>query len=125
MILIEELIKRGILKEKDALNVVRVADEKYNGKVDEALVDLKFDEDKILEAKGEIFGIPIKKIKPADVPTSVLKMIPLEAARMYQFISINLTDNFLEVGIIDPENIQAIDALTFITAKLNKVTRAL
>ena len=120
MILIEELIKRGILKENDALNVTRVADEKYNGKIDEALVDLKFDEDKILEVKGEIFGIPVKKINPVDVPASVLKLIPLEAARMYQFIPINLTDSFLEVGIIDPENVQAIDALTFITAKLNK-----
>jgi type IV pilus assembly protein PilB len=31
-----------------------------------------------------------------------------------------LTDSFLEIGIIDPENVQAVDALTFITAKLNK-----
>lgn len=120
MILIKELIKRGILKENDALNVTRVADEKYNGKIDEALVDLKFNEDKILEVKGEIFGIPVKKINPNDVPPTVLRLIPLEAVRMYQFVPINLTDSFLEVGIIDPENVRAIDALTFITAKLNK-----
>ena len=31
-----------------------------------------------------------------------------------QFIPINLTDSFLEVGIVNPENIQAIDALTLL-----------
>lgn len=120
MILLEELVKRDILKEDQALNVIKVAEDKYNGSIDEALLDFDLDEEKILEVKGEIFGIPTKKVDPKDVPSSVLKLIPIEAARIYQFIPINLTDSFLEVGIIDPENVQAIDALTFITAKLNK-----
>jgi len=120
MILIDELIKRGVLKGDQALSVIKVADEKYNGKIDEALLDLNIDENKILEVKGDIFGIPIKDVNPKDVPSSVLKLIPIEAARIYQFVPIRLTDNFLEVGIIDPDNVQALDALTFITAKLNK-----
>jgi len=120
MILIEELIKRGILPGDQALKVVKVAEEKYNGNIDEALLDFKLDEGQILKAKGEIFGIPIRNVNPDTVPSSVLKLIPIDAARIYQFIPISLTDSFLEVGIIDPENVQAIDALTFITAKLNK-----
>lgn len=120
MILIEELIKHDILKEDQALNVIKVAEEKYNGSIDEALLDFNFDEEKILKIKGDIFGIPIKKIDPKNIPLSVLKLIPIDAARIYQFIPINLTDSFLEIGIIDPENVQAVDALTFITAKLNK-----
>ncbi len=120
MILIEELIKRGILKEDQASKVVKVAEEQYNGNIDEALLYFKIDEDKILKAKGDIFGIPTKDVKPEDVPSSVLKLIPIDAAKIYQFTPIRLTDGFLEVGIVDPENVQAIDALTFITAKLNK-----
>lgn len=120
MILIEELIKSGILKEDQAISVVKVAGEKYNGNIDEALLDFDLDEEKILKIKGDIFGIPIKNIDPKSVPPLVLKLIPIDAVRIYQFVPINLTDSFLEVGIIDPENVQAIDALTFITAKLNK-----
>lgn len=120
MVLIEELIKRGILTSEEAIHVVKVADEKYNKNIDQALLGLNFNEEEILKAKGEIFGIPVKKINPDDVPSAVLKLIPIDAARIYKFIPINLTDSFLEVGIIDPENVQAIDALTFITAKLNK-----
>lgn len=120
MILIEELVKSGILNEDQASNVVKTANEKYNGSVDEALLDFKVDEGKILKIKGEIFGIPTKIIDPKNVSTATLRLIPIDAARIYQFIPINLTESYLEVGIIDPENVQAIDALTFITAKLNK-----
>ena len=55
MILIEELIKRGILKEDQALKAAKIAEEKYNGNIDQALLDLKIDEDKILKAKGGNF----------------------------------------------------------------------
>jgi type IV pilus assembly protein PilB len=120
MLLIEELVKRGILKEEQVQKVLKVAEEEYGGNIDQALLDLKLDEDKILEAKGDVFGVPIKKVVPKSIPPSVLKLIPVDAAKIYHFVPINLTDSFLEVGIIDPENIQAIDALTFILAKLNK-----
>jgi type IV pilus assembly protein PilB len=120
MILLEELVKRGILKEEQTPDVIKTANEKHEGSIDEALLDFNLEEDKILEIKGDIFGVPIKKVDPKMVPTSVLKMIPVDAAKIYKFIPINLTDSFLEVGIVDPENIQAVDALTFITAKLNK-----
>jgi len=120
MILIEELVKGGILKESEALNAVKIANEKYDGDIDEALVYLKVDEEKILKIKGEIFGIPTKEVSPGSVSQDVLKMIPIDSARTYRFIPINLTESFLEVGIIDPEDVQAIDALTFITSKLNK-----
>ncbi len=120
MVFIEELVKHGILDGDEAIKVVRLAEEKYEGSIDQALLEFNFDAEKILKIKGEIFGIPIKNVNPRDVPPSVIKLIPIDAARMYKFIPINVTDSFLEVGIIDPENIQALDALTFITAKLNK-----
>ena len=120
MILLEELIKRGLLKEEQVSAITKVADEKYNGNIDEALLDFNLDEEKILEVKGDIYGIPIKNIDPKTVPVSVLQLIPIEAAKIYRFAPIDLTDSFLEVGIVDPDNIQAVDALTFITAKLNK-----
>ncbi|MFA6515271.1 MAG: GspE/PulE family protein [Candidatus Paceibacterota bacterium] len=120
MILLEELVKRGILREEQVSEVVQIANEKHDGNIDEALLNFDLDEEKILEAKGDIFGIPIKNINPKDVPPSVFKLIPVDAAKIYHFVPLNLTDSFLEVGIIDPDNIQAIDALTFITAKLNK-----
>ncbi len=120
MILLEELVKSGILKESEALDAMKIAKEKYHGDINEALFFLKIDENKILKLKEEIFGIPTKEVNPASVSQDVLKLIPIDSVRNYKFIPINLTDDYLEVGILDPENVRAIDALTFITAKLNK-----
>ncbi len=120
MILLEELVKKNILREDQIPEVLKIAEEKHNNNIDEALLDLNLDEDKILEIKGKLFNVPTKEIDPKNVPSSVLKLIPVEAAKIYRFIPINLTENFLEIGIVDPENIQAIDALTFITAKMEK-----
>jgi len=120
MILLEELVKRGILKETQIPEVLKIADEKYNGSVDEALLDLNIDERVILQTKGVLFNIPIKDIDPKSVTPSTLELIPAESAKIYHFVPIGISDSVLEIGIIDPENVQAIDALTFITAKMNK-----
>jgi len=120
MSLIDELTKKGIVKEDQLPEIIKLADEKYDGNIDQALLDFKVDENKILQIKGEITGVPVKNISPKDVPQSVLKLVPVDAAKTYKFIPINVTDSYLEIGIIDPDNISAIDAITFITAKLNK-----
>ncbi|MEK7586009.1 MAG: GspE/PulE family protein [Patescibacteria group bacterium] len=120
MILLESLVKNNVLREDQIPEVIRIADEKYSGNIDEALLDLNIDEDKILEVKGSIFNIPVRIIDPQSVEPSILKLIPVDAAKIYHFLPIGESDSVLEIGIIDPENVQAMDALTFITAKLNK-----
>ena len=120
MLFIEELKKRGVIDEALESKALKLADEKYNGDLDDALTELKVDEDQILEARKAIFGIPIKDIDVKKVPAATLKLIPVDAAKTYKFVPISLTDTYLEVGIVNPENVRAVDALTFITAKLNK-----
>ncbi|OGG54666.1 hypothetical protein A2764_01265, partial [Candidatus Kaiserbacteria bacterium RIFCSPHIGHO2_01_FULL_55_79] len=41
--------------------------------------------------------------------------IPEESAEHYRIAPLSLTDGILEVGLVDPDNIQAIDALNFIS----------
>ena len=120
MILLEELVKRGLIEEGQISEIYKTAEEKYEGSVDEALLSLKLNEDEILKIKSSLFDIPIRNIEPRDVDSSVLELIPRETSKIYNFVPIGLNNNVLEVGIIDPENIQAIDVITFITAKLDK-----
>ena len=120
MILLEELVKRGLLQEDQEPDIVKKAEDSYGGDVERALVGYKISEDQILEIKGALFNIPIKKIDPDLVTSNVLKIIPSDTAKTYHFVPIGVINNVLEIGIIDPENVQAIDVLTFITAKLDK-----
>lgn len=120
MILLDTLVKENILSEDQANQILKVADEKYNGQVDQALLIFDIDENLILETKSKLYNIPIKDIDPSKVDSQTLKLVPADSAKIYHFLPIGITDDVLEIGIIDPENVQAMDAITFITAKLDK-----
>ncbi|MCE9549090.1 GspE/PulE family protein [Candidatus Nomurabacteria bacterium] len=118
MSFLEELVKKGLIVETQIGEIKNNAKEKHNGSVDEALIEAGVPEDKILEAKGEYLQIPIKKINAKEVSFDVLKYIPEDSATHYNFAPFELKDGVLGVGVTDPENIQAMDALEFISAKI-------
>jgi len=119
MTLFEELIKNGVIEEGQVPEIVRTAEDKYNGNIDQVLLDFNINEDKILAAKEAVFNVPSKDINPDDIMPETLKLIPLETAKMYYFVPIGFNNDVIEIGILDPGNVQSIDVLTFITARLN------
>ncbi|MEK9209239.1 MAG: ATPase, T2SS/T4P/T4SS family, partial [Patescibacteria group bacterium] len=73
----------------------------------------------LLEAKSEALGVPSKTIDEKKIPYGVLKNIPEETARHYKIAPLDLKDGVLEVGMVDPDSIEAREALQFITYKSN------
>ena len=118
MSFLETLVKKGLIDQNQLLDIKNIAKEKYGGDVDEALVEAGIDEIKLLEIKGEYFKMPIKKINVQEMSFDGLKYIPEDAATYYRFVPFALTDGILEVGVTDPGNIEAMDALQFISVKL-------
>ncbi len=72
----------------------------------------------ILKAKADFYGVPHRTIGDKQVSFETLKMIPEESARHYMVAPLGVVDGALEVGLTNPENMEARDALTFISAKL-------
>ena len=62
--------------------------------------------------------IPIKDLGGKGVSFNVLKYVPEESAIHYSFVPIGLADGVLEIGILDPDNIEARDAISFISSRL-------
>jgi type IV pilus assembly protein PilB len=60
---------------------------------------------------------PIRAIEDKKIPYDVLKYIPEESAMHYQIVPLSVVEGVLEVGMVDPENISAVDALSFIARK--------
>jgi hypothetical protein len=87
--------------------------------LEKVLFDLGLDNQEILEKKGEYFGVPYRNLYDMEVPFDILKYVPEESALHYKIVPIGLNENFLEIGIVDPENLEARDALNFISAKEN------
>ncbi|MES2023130.1 MAG: GspE/PulE family protein [Patescibacteria group bacterium] len=118
MSFLEELAQKGLISEGQIGEIKNRARDKHDGDVDQALLESGISEEQILETKGEYFALPIKKIDARKLSFDALKYIPEDSANHYNFAPLSLKDGILEVGIIDPENIQALDALQFISAKL-------
>lgn len=73
----------------------------------------------ILEAKSKHLNLPIFYLEDNKISFDVLNYIPEESAIHYRFVPIAITEGVLEVGIINPDNIEALDALNFISSKIN------
>ncbi len=119
MSFIEELASRGIIRENQLPEITRRADEKYGGDIDQVLLEMGLEEKKLLEIKSAYFNIPAKTIDSKSLSFDLLKYIPEDSAVHYNFAPIGLVDNVLEIGVTDPGNIAAMDALQFIAGKLN------
>ena len=119
MSFLEELVKKGVINKGQIDKVKSLAREKYGGNVDEALIEYGIPEETILETKGEYLQLPIKKVDIKNASLSLaLRYIPEDAAKHYHFAPIQFSEGVLEVGIVDGENTQALDALQFISVKL-------
>lgn len=62
-------------------------------------------------------SIPSRSLEGVKIPYEVLKFIPEESAEHYRFAPLGINEGALEVGIVDPDDIAAIDALNFIARK--------
>jgi len=87
--------------------------------LEEALISSGVKPDDIAAARGEFLNIPVRAIADASVPFEALEYIPQESAEHYHFVPVGLSDGTLEVGIVDPDNMEARDALNFLAAKKN------
>jgi len=54
MILLEELVKRGLIREDQVPEIVKTAEDKYEGNIDQALLSYSVNEDAILELKSKL-----------------------------------------------------------------------
>jgi len=116
--LISLLIKKSLLKEEEGVRVEALAREK-GFSIEEALRQSGIGEREILEVKGEYLRIPTRSVDGKSIPFEILRYIPEESAAHYRFVPIGKADGALEVGIVDPDNIEARDALYFISSKIN------
>lgn len=112
--LVEELIKKKILPE-DGAAALRQEAEQSGKSVGELLVGKKTVEDAVLrKLKSELYGLPEADLSKAEVKKELSQEISDEVIKFYGIIPFEKADNILKVGILDPEDIDALEALKFI-----------
>jgi type IV pilus assembly protein PilB len=119
MSFVDQLLLKGVVSEATLPELVRLSNEKFDGNIERALLQNGVSDDQILEVKKGYFNMPVRRVDPKTVTFDILKYIPQESAKYYSIVPLSVSGGSLEVGVVDPENIQATDAVQFITSKLN------
>jgi type IV pilus assembly protein PilB len=115
--IIEELVKRGILKKEEEQKLKREI-ETFGKREEEVILDRKIlSEEELFSIKSEILKIPLKKFEPKEIPPEVLREFPEETADFYKIIPISKKEKILEVGMVYPEDLDAMEAIKFLARK--------
>ena len=118
MSFLDVLAKQNVIAKDDIPYITEEA--KTSGQsIEEVLRARQINSSVILKAKSDFLKIPTREISDQNISFDVLKYIPEESANHYKIIPLGIKDGVLEVGIVDPENIEARDALNFISNKTN------
>ncbi len=81
---------------------------------------LGIDEESLLGARAQELDLPFRSINSQNVSTDGLEYIPEPIAQQYRLIPLGFTSGGeLEVGMVDPANIEARNALQFVANKKN------
>lgn len=115
MAFLDYLTQKGIVTNTEALAISK--EEAKGASLEDILIKRGIEEADIVKLKGAYLNIPIKELESGSVPFEVLKYVPEESALHYGFVPLDLKDGVLEVGMIDPDDIEARDALQFISSR--------
>lgn len=117
MNLLALLVESGTIKSEEIAVITEEARTKSQS-IEAVLVGRGIADDEILRVEGEHFSMPVRSLGSTPIGKEALAYIPEESAQHYQFTPIGLSDGALEVGIVDPDNIEALDALQFISTRV-------
>ena len=115
MNLLALLVDKGLLSASDRTAVeAALAAQKP---LKEALEERGITVAEALEAAGKAYGLPSRVLGDPPADESAFTYVPVESARHYGFVPLGVVAGALEVGITDPDNIEALDALQFISGQ--------
>jgi len=102
----------------EVADAVKKSARETGANIEELLIAKGVDEDKIVEAKSQVLGIPVRTAVAGSIPFDVLEQIPEESARHYEVVPLGKTEGGLEIGMVNPESLEAREALQFISSGL-------
>lgn len=119
--LLNSLVAKSLISQEDA-NKVLSDSSKINKTVEEIIIDRNLIPDtQLAQAKSEIVGIPYIQVDIASVTKDLLETIPENTATTYKAVPLRREGNMLVVGMVDPQDPKAQEALRFI-AKQNQLS---
>lgn len=115
---LDYLLSQNIVTELQYNRVMAELNHEFKGDMNAALQSLGLSEDVITQAKAAFYRLPYIRLDQQRIFADSAKYIPEEAARQYKFVPIAFADQVLSIGVTEPENMEAMNALQFMSVKL-------
>ena len=113
---IGELLTKAKLLTNEQLDKALDEQKQTGGRIGAHLIRLGFvTEEDILDCLSQQYGVPSINLQHFEIDESIIRLIPADVARKYQFIPVSKTGATLTVAMSDPTNVFAMDDITFIT----------
>ncbi len=117
------LTSRLIVEKGDADKALEES-KKSNTDIFDVLINTRIvDEESATKAKAKFLSIPYINLKEKVIASDVLDEIPEKAALFYKMTPFEKVGSTIKVAMVDPSNIDAMDALKFISIKRNVKTK--
>ena len=75
--------------------------------------------EEIINLKAKVYNLNYKNLAGVKITDQVLNVIPPEVAENYKIICFEISSGKMKVGMIDPENFKAIEAIDFLAKDQN------
>jgi type IV pilus assembly protein PilB len=113
---IGEFLVKSSLITSEQLEKALDEQKQTGGRIGEHLIRLGYvTEEDILDCLSQQYGVPSINLRHFEIDESIIRLIPADVARKYQFIPVSKTGATLTVAMGDPTNVFAMDDITFIT----------
>lgn len=75
------------------------------------------DEEALTQLRAELYNIPYADLTDIKVPSEVINIVPIDTAKTYEVVVFKKEDAVISVGLVDPKNFKAIEAIEFLAQK--------
>jgi len=113
--LLQVLVKNNILRQEELPEIKQKA-QAIGKKVEDFIVEKQLiDAEELVRHKADVYGLLYENLLEKKVSDKVLSTIPSEVAENYKIVCFDRNENEISVGITDPDNFKAIEAVDFLS----------
>ncbi len=115
---LDYLLSQGVITQTQYDQILADVDFKYDSDLTKSIIGNGVSELAVTQAKAGFYKLPYQKVNPKEIEPKTLSYIEEDAARHYKFVPIAFSDGVISIGVTEPENIEGMNALQFISSKL-------
>lgn len=115
--LVKQLVTKGLLDSQVGDKIIEESRVSQTP-VEEVIYKKRIIDDiQVAKVKSELLKVPYKKIDATSIPQELLNLIPFETSQTYRLAPIEKRDSLLVIGMMNPFDLRAQEALRFIAKR--------